>query len=121
MERRIDLIRRILLIVEQHRLADRRPEHQFPGDWENFHFGGTEKEVIDYHLALLHDAGLITGDPRIPTVSGLTNAGHDFTACIKEQAIWDSVLARLSDLPGAPLRTYEALAEAEINKRLGLG
>lgn len=117
MQRDIELIRNLLLIIESNKEMDRRSEFRF--DWDGFSVGRSSEEVA-YHLALLHDANLVTGNAEIPSVTGLTNNGHDFLASVKNDPVWEATKARLAGYSEAPLRTYADIADAELRKRIGM-
>jgi len=114
----MELIRDLLLKIEANQQMDRTRE--YPLGREEISILGHSDEEIHYHLDLLFDAQYIAGNPKIPTVSGLTMAGHDFLDSIKDPSIWKMTKQRLADLPGVTLKIFAAVAEAEIIKHLGL-
>ena len=93
MKRDMDLVREILLYVEK---------------CETFVGPGTVKleghsdEVVEYHLKLLHEAGLLDVDTpsRNPYgtswgVRGLTWQGHEFLDAARNDTIWRKSLGTL--------------------------
>jgi hypothetical protein len=117
-QRDIELVRKLLLIIEGAPEMNRSRE--FLHDWSGFVGFGETADKISYHLRLLLDAHLIDGDPAKPSVSGLTMDGHDFVESIKDETVWRAVKTRLADLPGAKLQTYADIADGEISKKIGL-
>lgn len=86
MKRNMDLVREILLQIEERDQGQRRwveltiPEH-------------SESEVVE-HLFLLHETGLIEGNDtssigeRDFKARRLTAAGHDFLDSVRDPKIW---------------------------------
>jgi hypothetical protein len=65
-KRDIDLLRRILLDLESG---------------SSVHDAGEDPQTLDYHIQLLHDAGLIVADELVPGQwwpERITWAGHEF-------------------------------------------
>lgn len=101
MKRDIELIRKILIVLEE----DEAPE--FTGE---FNLDGVDQEIIDYHLELIKDAGLIKGnfqygDNRLLFVSlKLTNEGHDFIFAAKNETVWAKFKKKLgSEMQNVPI------------------
>jgi hypothetical protein len=92
MKRDMDLVRQILMIIEDH-------EHGFAP--ETIDVDGYTKETIGYHLVLMEEAGLIrAADTTLfggPSPSAmperLTWAGHEFIANARNETIWAKVKA----------------------------
>lgn len=119
MKRDFDLIRSILRDVE-----DTEPDHHLTG----FSYDGTDQKVVDAHVALLIEAGLLDGQRLSVTsgrspyrINGLTWEGHDFLDSIKDQSVWDkakkNVLAPAGGVAFSVLKDW-LLAEAKL--KLGL-
>ncbi|MGD0046714.1 MAG: DUF2513 domain-containing protein [Bryobacteraceae bacterium] len=121
--RDMDLIREILRQVEANPKMDGRTEvvYQSP---EEMGISGHSLEELAYHAKLLIKGGYLEGNLcsgyTMPSISSLTNAGHDFLGSITEPGIWEKTKAEFSGLPGVALRVIEAFAEAELKKHLGL-
>jgi hypothetical protein len=87
MKRDMDLIRRILLALEDHEGTD------FP----QLHFEGVADEQLQYHLVLMGEAGLIDGIPMSHVMEfqfdpyRLTWYGHEFLDDIRNEAVWERV------------------------------
>lgn len=99
MRRNFDLIRALLLHYEQkpdHHL-ERRPAIPEIDDL-----------VIDYHVLLLAQAGLIDFEPELTKTGriiraypfGLSWAGHEFLDSIRNQTVWAKVKAKALNAGG---------------------
>lgn len=94
MKRDMDLVRNLLLEIEDGRRAF---ELMTPEIAEILGENGTGKmprdqaELIEYHLALLDEAGLITIQAKLSgavwQIGQITWAGHDFLDTIRDPAI----------------------------------
>jgi len=89
MKRDMDLIRKILLKLEEFLTDD---------DIEKIQLDGYSPEQIIYHVFLLEEAGLIrakilfgsgTTAPVDYVIFGLTWAGHDFLDACREEGRWE--------------------------------
>ncbi len=120
MKRDMDLVRRILLKIEEH-------EHGLPP--RDLNIDGYSAEQIGYHVYLMGQGGLLkvangthfgSASPEaIPL--GMLWAGHDFLDAAREQSTWDKAKAKIADA-GASV-TFELLKAVlvEISKKaLGL-
>ena len=104
MKRDMDIIRRILIAVED---AD-EPVEIIPDCTD---------AVFGYHAALLIDAGLATGDvvdgPNLQPMAGsifrLTWAGHDFLDAARSDTVWRTAKEKILK-PGVSW-TFEILKE----------
>lgn len=87
MKRDMEIIRRILLNVEDDKYAY--------GEWVSLE--GVPQRTVAYHVALLFDAGLAEGKViesieclhETAMVFRLTSAGHDFCDGIRQDTIWN--------------------------------
>jgi hypothetical protein len=95
MQRDMELIRKIMLVVEQH-------EHGFaPRDLT---VDGYSDEQVGYHCWLLNDAGLAEAveierrgaDSPYAVIRKLTWAGHEFLDAAKDDSTWERAKQRLS-------------------------
>jgi hypothetical protein len=90
MKRDMDLVREILMVMEDH-------EHGFAPN--PFEVPGYTEEVVGYHLALMGEAGLIrahdvtTHNAATPTAiaSRITWEGHEFLANARNETVWSKV------------------------------
>jgi hypothetical protein len=98
----MDLVRKILLAVEESAVKPRVPE-----------IDGYTSEEIAYHSRLLLDAGLITAfdasshDGETYLITGLTWAGHDFLDASRNDTIWNKAKDVIKSKGGA--FTFEIL------------
>ena len=120
MKRNLDLLREILLAVEDHE-PERISTLQSisPKD-----FSGSEAQNF-YHINMLVDAGFIklAGKPTLAgdyAVHGMTMTGHDFLDAIREQSVWNHTKKRVEEIGSWTLDIVLGVAKEEIKRRLGL-
>lgn len=116
MTRDMELVRKILLKVEENTSSDQIM---------NLSIEGYDNEIVYNHCKLIYDAGLVssfqTSRPltqRYPTyiIGTLTWAGHDFLDKIKSDSIWDKTKTTIKK-KGLPLifETIKSVASAIIS------
>ena len=108
MERKLDLIRAILLETEQHQEPTKPVALQAPG---------YAPAQIAYHVRLLHEAGYVDAvdlsnmNELAWLVKSLTWKGHEFLDATRTSTVWQQVLARLKDRNvDVPLNVIQQLA-----------
>jgi hypothetical protein len=105
MKRDMDLLRAILLEVEQQHVNE---------PWSAMPLMGYSLEEVVYHIQLAHDSGLV--DARIApgahhaVVIRLTHEGHEFLDAARNDNIWSKAKAMAKSATGAI--TLEALKAA---------
>jgi Hypothetical protein (DUF2513) len=123
MVRDLDLIRQLLLTVEGNPDMDGKREFVYQSS-EEIAIPDRSLEVLAYHTVLLIEAGYLKGNIRsgytMPTISRLTNIGHDFLDNIRDPGIWAKTKERAGDLSGAALPVIAGIALAEVKKHFGL-
>ena len=86
MTRDMDLIRKILLVIEEKYI-----DHWLPSS--DIKIEGYDSATVSYHCAILHDAGLIYDYkqmyPGVFGVSRLTWEGHEFLDKIRSDTVWN--------------------------------
>ncbi len=100
MKRDMELIRKILFFLED------RPTCKVETE---FSIEGYERSIIEYHLLLLAQAGLVDFEPsktkngRIirAYVLGLNWAGHEFLDAIRTERVWRKLLKYAKDKGGS--------------------
>lgn len=118
MKRDLDLIRRILLDIET------------PGEGASHHTGfghlaenGRDPESIQYHVQLMHDAGLIVADELVPGQwwpERITWEGHEFLDLARDDARWEQAKRTLDDQVGsAPFQVVRDLLARRVSDELG--
>lgn len=120
MKRNLDLLREILLSLENH-------EPERIGTLQSISpkdFSGSEPQNF-YHIDMLANAGFIklAGKPTLAghfAVHGMTMTGHDFLDAIREQSVWDHTKKRVGEVGSWTLDIVLAVAKEEIKRRLGL-
>jgi hypothetical protein len=120
-QRDLDLIRHLLLTIEQYPELNGTRWFQFTPADLGIADRGTEE--VGYHLTLLVEAGFVLGQSQgyeIPAIARLTWEGHEFLDNIRDQTIWNATKKRFEGLVSVGLKVVAAVAEAEVKKRLGL-
>lgn len=121
MRRDMDLVRKILKLVEAHETA-------LNVGWDLAVDGYTD-EQIGYHIHLMGQAGLViaidstTMSDTSPSamVSSLTWQGHDFLESIKDDDLWAKAKKHvLIPAGGAAFSVLKEWIKAEAKQRLGL-
>ena len=118
MQRKLDLIRAILLETEQHPEPTRPILIKAPG------YAPGE---VAYHIRLLHEAGYLDAvDLSTPNelawlVRSLTWKGHELLDATRTEGVWQQVLARLKDRGvDAPIGVIQELAAQIAASMLGV-
>jgi hypothetical protein len=120
MKRNLDLIRKIVLSVEEH------PHGYAPADLK---FDGYDDETVGYHGFLLVDAGLAEGidvaglgsESPAYHVHRLTSAGHDFADAVRNDTVWNKTKTKLADVgSGVSLQVVTQLSTSFLKSMLGL-
>lgn len=88
----------------------------------NTHDWREQAELLEYHLTLLYNAGLITIQAKLSgavwQIGQITWAGHDFLDTIREPAIWRETKAGAKQAGGFSLDLLTALAKELIKKKI---
>ena len=122
MKRDMDLIRDILIRIEDDPQMDGTREFYFPTA-QDMGFPDRSSEEVAYNFSLLVEEGFVNGAASafLPIiVRSLTWRGHEFLDNIKDAGIWKKTKERLKGLPNVALTVVGAIAEAEVKKHLGL-
>src|SRR5439155_7767741 len=100
MKRDMELIRKMVLLIEQQ-----------PHGWapNNINVDGYTDEQITYHAYLLVDSGLAAGSDITTTGSSgpeyvitcLTSAGHDFAGASRNENVWKKATGIVREKVGA--------------------
>ena len=120
MKRDFDLIRRILMQVQNTPAGEYCNELTYPDEYD--------LATISEHVRLLIDEGLVNGKmiesfASIPEfcITGLTWKGHDFIDAAKDNALWEK--AKKTILTTTASITFDLLLlwlKTEIKAKLGL-
>lgn len=121
MKRNMDLIRDLLLYVEE--LPAGEITQTVTYDDEKY----TESQVFG-HLKLLIDSDYIDGQIQIDhgggsfiLLRGLTMEGHDFLDVIRDETIWNETKEKIAKVGGSvAMDIVKATATAIVAKMLGL-
>lgn len=107
MKRDLDLIRRILLDIEERGEESKRSGYSSVGG------NGQDPETIQYHVQLLNDAGLIVADEVMPGQwwpERITWAGHEFLDLARNETLWRRTITAVERALGsAPFHVVQEL------------
>ncbi|WP_231730349.1 DUF2513 domain-containing protein [Novosphingobium sp. Fuku2-ISO-50] len=80
-----------------------------------------QAELLEYHLTLLDNAGLITIQAKLSgavwQIGQITWAGHNFLDTIRDPAIWRETKVGVKQAGGFSLDLLKALAKGLIKKK----
>lgn len=120
MRRDMDIIRKMVLTIEEH-----------PGGWApRLHIDGYSSGQIGYQAYLLVDSGLAVGSD-ITTfgsagpehiINHLTSTGHDFAESARNEFIWNEVHEEMKrkGVVSATVDVVKRLLDKHLRKRLDL-
>ncbi|MDO9453367.1 MAG: DUF2513 domain-containing protein [Stagnimonas sp.] len=119
MKRDMDLVRAILLELEQHKHGNAP---------DNFALEGYPEEQVDYHVYLLMQAGLVEG--HTADVSGspspigvphnLTWTGHEFIDNAREANIWQQAKEVMLKAGTGSFGVWQSVITDLVKKSVGL-
>jgi hypothetical protein len=119
MKRDMELIRKMVLLVEDH------PSGSAPSQ---LNIEGYDDDEIGYHAYLLVDSGLADGTSTAHLTSSspqyritrLTSAGHDFADRARNQYVWNEVMTDIKKrgLTSVTFDVLRRLLDKVIRKRL---
>jgi hypothetical protein len=122
MKRDMDLIRELMLKLES---LPMRPGGivLIKGDAEELQADGYSVDQIDYHLALIREAGLIETPGSGPIGGGfpfrrLTWSGHDFLDSVRSPEVWAKTKAGAYAAGGFTVELLADLAKGFIKKQI---
>jgi Hypothetical protein (DUF2513) len=119
MKRDMELVRKILLAVEEATTTDK----PIPIKLE-----GYDLRVISYHIQRLHEAGLIEaldasdlGTSRWHATS-LTWAGHEFLDTARNDTVWQRAMTSVNEKGGSvSLEVLKSILTSTVLQLFGLG
>lgn len=119
MKRDLDLIRKILLKIEDSNVDEALT---------NIHIEGYENDEIAYNLSLLKNAGYIEGKifyemgsvvPSAYMIFGMTWIGHDFLDACRNDGIWAKAKEKLRTIENdVPIEVIKAVLIDIAKKQL---
>ncbi len=121
-KRGMDIIRGVLLAIEDDPLLDGRNELD-SASAEYFGIPDCSEQELAYHVALLIDAGFVKGTKlpnAMPVVRQLTWEGHELLDNIRDKTIWEATKRHVAGMSSVAVGIIADVAKAEIKKRLGL-
>jgi len=121
MNRDMDLIRKILLRIEEY--PDYDPTYFKQNENISFNFEGHSTNEIEYHLKLLADAGFTEsggGKYGYRNVVGLTWNGHEFLELMKGDTTWNNAKDAMKKTGGMAFEVLlKVLIETATKAALG--
>ncbi len=124
MKLELDLLREILLYVEEH---GARPYN----DLENIKIDGWSDDEITYHVVIADEDGLLKAtveglpddeDPSILhlvySVHRLTSRGHELIGAIREPKAWNVVKTGLGKVGSVTVNAVFGVAEAYLKQKI---
>ena len=117
----MDLIRKILLKIEQH---------ETDNPIQNIEIEGYSRDIIAYHVYLLKEAELIDavissgmGSTKVTNyaIINLTWKGHEFLDASRDETIWAKAKMKIKSMGGnVPFEVITPLLIALIKKKIGM-
>lgn len=100
MKRDMDLIRKLVITIEDH------PSGFAPSELK---IEGHTEEEVSYHLWLMLQAGLIEGEDityggcnsPIAMATSLSWAGHEFASLARSDTVWNQAKTKIKDTVGS--------------------
>lgn len=120
MKRDMDLVREILLFLEERNSPAGIKADSFP-------MRGHSVSTIQYHLNLIYQAGLINGEPIKSTTSDriisvlpfdLTWQGHEFLDAVRDPEIWRRAKAGAASAGTASIEFIWGMAKSLISNAI---
>jgi hypothetical protein len=118
-KRDMDLVREVLLKIEEDRALDNT-------QFARFSLAGHDENEVGYVVDLLVHGGFVNGAAsrrphgQLPMVSGLTWHGHEFLDDVRDPSVWENAKEKAKPLLSVSIAVLAELAKAEIKRRLGL-
>jgi Hypothetical protein (DUF2513) len=117
MKRDMDLIRTILLKLE----ADSKLDGTQHRAVVNLGIADCTNEEVNYHAAMLVDAGYLVGNTKrmdVVLISKLTWQGHDFLDSIRDPKIWARTKEGVEGAGGFTVDLLKDLAKGLVKKQI---
>lgn len=119
MKRDMDLVRDLLLNIEDHPILATGSQMLVIDDSEKLGLQDHSLQQIHYHLDMMIKKGLIEGEiTSLHIISGLTWDGHDFLDSIRDPAIWQETKEGVKKAGGFSLELLGDLAKGLIRKKI---
>ena len=120
MKRDMNLIRKLLLIINEH-------EHGYAP--KNIEIEGFSEEQIGYHALLLGEAGLIEAKPlksydsESPTAIPirLTWSGHEFIENAQNEKVWSQAKEAVAKVGDVSFSVWGTVLSQIVLRNLGMG
>jgi hypothetical protein len=125
MKRDIDLIRKIILTLEENMEYGKnlKSEKLF----ESMEDESLSIEKLSYHIELLVEGGLIKAnglrtfsDGTSYIITTITSQGHDFIDTIRQDTIWNKIKEKVHDIGGFSLSILVDIGKEHLKKQIGI-
>lgn len=121
MKRDMDLVRKLLLFVEENQEFDSM-------DSQEIELDGYSEGQIGYHLKIMVDGGLLDAQDTTTNdsvsydffIRSITLYGHEFLDAVRDAGVWNHTKKALLPIGSASLDVVESIAVAYIGSNLGL-
>jgi hypothetical protein len=120
MKRDMDLIRSVLLGIEDHPKLNGTEIMQYDENKDNLGISGYSENQVVYHIDMLIEAGLVKGEKVYggPLIEKLTWSGHEFVDAVRDPDIWRQTKEGAKKASGFSLELLRDLAKGLIKKKI---
>ena len=121
----MDLLRTILLKIEESPAFSKVNAPMQPVSALTLGIGGHDEDAVTYHCAQLVDGGYLTGNTKMAAhgmvmVGHMTLRGHEFLDAVRDPDIWSKTKQRTAGIATVGLGFLWEIAKSEIKLKLGL-
>ena len=121
MKRDMELVRQLLLFIEQNQEFD-------SVDSQEIQIDGYSEGQIGYHLKIMVDGGLLDAQDTTTYdsvsydffIRSITWYGHEFLDAVRDEGVWDHTKKALLPIGSASFDVVKSIAVAYIGSKLGL-
>lgn len=125
MKRDLDLIREIMLVLEEH--MEYGKNFQSATLFEIMEEESLIIEKLSYHVGLLVESGLIkakehkyqSGEPTDYLINTITSQGHDFIDIIRQDTTWNNIKEKAYSIGGSTLSVLIDIGKEYLKKQIG--
>lgn len=125
MTRDLDLIRKIMLYLEENLNYGNEVDNLTLG--QNMQDEENSYKKNCYHIDLIRDANWIKtkgqlgfANDRLYIITGITNNGHDFLDTLRQQDTWNAVKTKAAEIGGFSLSLLLEIGKDYLKKQFGL-
>lgn len=126
MKRDLDLIRAIMLVLEENMEYDKN--FQSAKLFEIMKDESLSLEKLAYHIGLLVEGGFIqakefkfqSSEPTVYLINTITPQGHDFIDTIRQDTIWNKTKEKAHKVVGFSLSLLVDIGKEYLKKQIGI-